>query len=119
MAGQKKLFNELAQFSEPQFLVESRIRTSRHQFKADCNRAFASARDSAETSKKVIEMLTASRSSFTASMLRDLFDAQRTEHDHILGVMIRKGHRLACPTPLLEVPHMHMVIQAIRATIRP
>ena len=97
----------------------SGIRISRHRFKADCNRAFVRARDSAETSKKAIEMLTASRSSFTASMVRDLFDAQRTEHDHILGAMIRKSHRLTCPTPLLEVAHMHMAIQAIRATTRP
>jgi 2-dehydropantoate 2-reductase len=52
-------------------------------------------------------------------MVRDLFDAQRTEHDHILGAMIRKSHRLTCPTPLLEVAHMHMAIQAIRATTRP
>jgi 2-dehydropantoate 2-reductase len=51
-------------------------------------------------------------------MLRDLLDGQRTEHDHILGAMIRKGHRLACPTPLLEVAHTHLAIQAMRAKTR-
>lgn len=69
---------------------------------------------SAETSVKAIDMLTASGSSFTASMLRDLLDGQKTEHDHILGAMIRKGKRLACPTPLLELAHTNMVIQSAR-----
>lgn len=68
----------------------------------------------AEAVDKAVEMLTASGSTFTASMLRDLLDGQRTEHDHILGAMIRKGHSLACPTPLLEVAHINMVIQSAR-----
>lgn len=68
----------------------------------------------AEAFAKAVEMLTASGSTFTASMLRDLLDGQRTEHDHILGAMIRKGHSLACPTPLLEVAHINMVIQSAR-----
>lgn len=74
---------------------------------------------STQTSVNAINMLTASGSSFTSSMLRDLLDGQRTEHDHILGAMIRKGHSLACPTPLLEVAHTNMDIQAKRATSRP
>jgi pyruvate carboxylase len=41
---------------------------------------------SAEASVKALEMLTATGSSFTASMLRDMLDGQRTEHDHILGM---------------------------------
>jgi 2-dehydropantoate 2-reductase len=69
---------------------------------------------STEATVKAIDMLTAPGSSFTASMLRDLLDGQRTEHDHILGAMIRKGHSLACPTPLLEVAHTNMVIQSAR-----
>ena len=74
---------------------------------------------STEASVKAIDMLTASGSSFTASMLRDLLDGQLTEHDHILGAMIRKGHSLACQTPLLEVAHTNMVIQSMRATTMP
>ena len=68
----------------------------------------------AEAAAKAVEMLTASRSSFTASMLRDLLEGQRTEHDHILGAMIRRGQSLACPTPLLEVAHTNLVIQSAR-----
>ncbi len=68
----------------------------------------------AEAAAKAVEMLTASGSSFTASMLRDLLEGQRTEHDHILGAMIRRGQSLACPTPLLEVAHTNLVIQSAR-----
>lgn len=74
---------------------------------------------STQTSVNAINMLTASGSSFTSSMLRDLLDGQRTEHDHILGAMIRKGYSLARPTPLLEVAHTNMEIQAKWATSRP
>ncbi|MBY0467375.1 MAG: 2-dehydropantoate 2-reductase [Burkholderiaceae bacterium] len=69
---------------------------------------------SAEASVKALEMLTASGSTFTASMLRDLLDGQQTEHDHILGAMIRRGQSLAYPTPLLGVAHTNMAIQAGR-----
>jgi 2-dehydropantoate 2-reductase len=47
-------------------------------------------------------------------MLRDLMDGQPTEHDHILGAMIRRGQGLACPTPLLEVAFTNLAIQAGR-----
>jgi len=53
-------------------------------------------------------------STLTASMLRDLLDGQPTEHDHILGAMIRRGQGLACPTPLLEVAFTNLAIQAGR-----
>lgn len=69
---------------------------------------------SAGASVKALEMLTASGSSFTASMLRDLLDGQRTEHDHILGAMIRRGQNMVCQTPLLSVAHTNMVIQSAR-----
>ncbi|MDP5116819.1 MAG: 2-dehydropantoate 2-reductase [Burkholderiaceae bacterium] len=71
-------------------------------------------RVSAEASVKALEMLTATGSSFTASMLRDMLDGQRTEHDHILGAMIRRGQSLNCLTPLLGVAHTNMTIQASR-----
>lgn len=69
---------------------------------------------SVEASVRAIDMLTASGSSFTASMLRDMLDGQQTEHDHILGAMIRRGQSLACQTPLLGVAHTNMAIQACR-----
>lgn len=80
-----------------------------------CHVANASGRPiSAEASVKALEMLTAPGSTFTASMLRDLLDGQRTEHDHILGAMIRRGQSLACPTPLLRMAQTNMTIQADR-----
>ena len=39
---------------------------------------------------------------------------QRTEHDHILSAMIRRGQSLNCLTPLLGVAHTNMVIQSAR-----
>ena len=71
----------------------------------------------AEAAAKAVEMLTASGSSFTASMLRDLLDGQRTEHDHILGAMIRRGQSLACPTTLLGEAYTNMVIQFARLAV--
>lgn len=69
---------------------------------------------SAEASVRALEILTAKGSSFTASMLRDLLNGQPTEHDHILGAMIRRGQSLDCPTPLLAVAHTNMSIQSGR-----
>lgn len=63
-----------------------------------------------QASAKSLEMLTASGSSFTASMLRDLQDGKRTEHDHILGAMIKKGDKMSCPTPLMKIAHTHIEI---------
>lgn len=69
---------------------------------------------SAEASVRALEILTAKGSSFTASMLRDLLNGQPTEHDHILGAMIRRGQSLDCQTPLLAVAHTNMSIQSGR-----
>ena len=73
---------------------------------------------SAEASAKALEMLTASGSTFTASMLRDLLDGQQTEHDHILGAMIRRGLSLNCQAPLLGMAHTSMTIQEARIPSR-
>ncbi len=67
-----------------------------------------------DASVKALEMLTASGSTFTASMLRDLLEGQRTEHDHILGAMIDTGQRMGSPTPLMQLAHTHMVVEAAR-----
>jgi len=72
----------------------------------------------AEASVKALEMLTAPGSSFAASMPRDLTDGQRTEHDHILGAMIRRGQNVGCPTPLLRLAYTHMEIQAAHKTAK-
>ncbi len=65
-----------------------------------------------DASVKALEMLTASGSTFTASMLRDLLDGQRTEHDHILGAMIDTGQRVESHTPLMQLAHTHMLVEA-------
>jgi 2-dehydropantoate 2-reductase len=89
--------------------------TTVQMYQECCRVAYASGHSiSAEVSAKALEMLTASGSTFTASMLRDLLDGQPTEHDHILGAMIRRGQGYACPTPLLEVAHTNLAIQAGR-----
>lgn len=69
---------------------------------------------SPEASARALEILTASGSSFTASMLRDLQDGQRTEHDHILGAMVCSGQSVGCATPLMRLAHTHMAVQAAR-----
>ena len=65
---------------------------------------------SEQASTKALEMLTAPGSSFTASMLRDLQDGKRTEHNHILGAMIMKGEKMSCQTPLMKIAHTHIEI---------
>ncbi len=61
---------------------------------------------------KALAMLTASGSAFTASMLRDMKAGQRTEHEHILGEMVRRGieHKVACD--LLAMAYTHMAVSA-------
>ena len=65
-----------------------------------------------ETSDKALAMLTAAGSGFTASMLRDLQAGQATEHDHILGAMVRRGLALNCQSPLMMLAHTHLQVQA-------
>jgi 2-dehydropantoate 2-reductase len=62
--------------------------------------------------ERAVGMLTATGSSFAASMLRDLQAGSRTEHDHILGAMARRAEQLGCATPLLKLALTHMSVQA-------
>ncbi len=64
----------------------------------------------AGTQAKAQHTLTLEGSPFTASMLRDMASGQRTEHEHILGGMIRRGeaHGLACT--LLKAAYTHIVV---------
>ena len=59
---------------------------------------------------KASAQLTQAGSGFTASMLRDMASGQRTEHEHILGDMIRRGqaHGLACT--LLKTAYTHIAV---------
>lgn len=61
---------------------------------------------------KALAMLTQPGSAFTASMLRDLKAGQRTEHEHILGEMVRRGfeHGVACD--LLAMAYTSMAVRS-------
>lgn len=61
---------------------------------------------------KALQMLTAAGSDFTASMLRDLQAGHRTEHNHILGAMARRGLALGLPMDLVRLAATHLVVQA-------
>ena len=61
-----------------------------------------------------LAMLTEQGSNFSASMLRDLLDGLRTEHDHILGAMVRRGQKVGCQTPLIRLAFSHLEVQATR-----
>lgn len=68
-----------------------------------------------KASQSALAALTAQGSGFTASMLRDLLAGQRTEHDHILGALVRRGQQLGCQTPLLRLAHTGLQAQAAKA----
>jgi 2-dehydropantoate 2-reductase len=59
---------------------------------------------------KAAEMLTKEGSPFTASMLRDFLSGQRTEHDHILGEMIKKGDHAKMSCALLKMAYTHISV---------
>lgn len=57
-------------------------------------------------------MLTKEGGVFTASMLRDLQAGQRTEHEHVLGAMARRGLDAGLPMDLIRLAHTHMAVRA-------
>ena len=59
-------------------------------------------------------MFTAPRSSLTASMYRDLERGGRTEGDHLLGDLLRRGTRADDPTSILRAAHVHVAAYEIR-----
>ncbi len=69
-----------------------------------------------EEQGKALAMLTQKGSAFTASMLRDLQGGQRTEHEHILGDMVRRGQRDGVGVDLLRLAYTHMAVRAAQAT---
>ena len=62
-------------------------------------------------------MLTNVKSSFAASMLRDLTQGNMTEHDHILGQMIQRGVEKGVACPLLKIAHTHLVVEQDRTLL--
>jgi 2-dehydropantoate 2-reductase len=65
-----------------------------------------------------LAMLTAPGSTFTASMLRDLLAGHRTEHEHILGSMARRGREHGLAMDLVRLAHTHLAVQAAAARSR-
>lgn len=63
-----------------------------------------SARDEA------LAMLLAPGSPFTASMLRDLQAGRRTEHEHILGAMVRRADAAGIACPGLRLAYLALAI---------
>lgn len=61
---------------------------------------------------KALDMLTRPGSAFTASMLRDMRAGQRTEHEHILGEMVRRGIERGVACDLVAMAHTHMAVYA-------
>ncbi len=61
---------------------------------------------------RALGRLTQRGSSITASMLRDLQAGLRTEHDHVLGDLVRRAQQLGVDTPLLALAHCHLQVAA-------
>jgi 2-dehydropantoate 2-reductase len=61
--------------------------------------------------KRSLDMLTNVKSSFAASMLRDLTQGNMTEHEHILGQLIQRGVNKGIACPLLKIAHTHLVVE--------
>ena len=53
-------------------------------------------------------LLTDPASTMTASMLRDIEKGFAIEADHIIGELVRRGHRSGIPTPLLNIALTHL-----------
>ncbi|MFL5171522.1 MAG: 2-dehydropantoate 2-reductase [Microvirga sp.] len=62
-------------------------------------------------------MLTTPKSPFSASMLRDLEGGGRTEADHVIGDLVRRGEAAGLPCRLLRLAYTHLkAYEARRAT---
>ena len=53
-------------------------------------------------------------SDFTASMLRDLESGYRTEHEHIIGSMLRRGKQAKLDCPCLQLAYTQMTIRELK-----
>ena len=61
---------------------------------------------------RALHRLTEHGSTMTASMLRDLQQGLRTEHDHVLGDLVQRAQRHGIDTPLLAMAHCHLQLAA-------
>lgn len=60
--------------------------------------------------KKALEILMKPASDFTSSMLRDLTSGKRTEHEHILGDMVRIGIQKNIDVKLLSSAYINILV---------
>ena len=68
-------------------------------------------RISEETQAQSLSILQKPNSDFTASMLRDLESGYKTEHEHIIGSMLRRGKAFSLNCPSLQLAYTHLVIR--------
>lgn len=67
---------------------------------------------SEQTRSQALDLLTQNNSALTASMMRDLHQGYRTEHEHILGDLIRSGTKESVKYPFLMMAYTNMLIRA-------
>ena len=56
------------------------------------------------------KMLSTRGSSFTASMMRDLVAGNATEHDHIIGDLVRRAERRGVAVPVLRTARANLQV---------
>jgi 2-dehydropantoate 2-reductase len=66
---------------------------------------------SEETQGHSLNILQKPNSNFTASMLRDLQSGHKTEHEHIIGSMLRRAIKAELSCPSLQLAYTQMVIR--------
>jgi len=66
---------------------------------------------SEKTQAQSLGILQKPNSDFTASMLRDLESGYQTEHEHIIGSMLRRGRALNLSCPSLQLAYTQLVIR--------
>ncbi|OUW04638.1 MAG: hypothetical protein CBD16_01815 [Betaproteobacteria bacterium TMED156] len=64
--------------------------------------------------RQALEILMKKNSDFTSSMLRDLVSGNRTEHEQILGDMVRIGVRHKLDIPLLSSAYINTLSQSMK-----
>lgn len=65
-----------------------------------------------KTQIQALELLTENNSRLTGSMMRDLHQGYRTEHEHILGDLIRSGIKESMNYPFLMTAYTNMLVRA-------
>ena len=67
-----------------------------------------------EALERTRKMLTTRGSAFSASMMRDLVAGGATEHDHIIGDLVRRGERRGVAVPVLRTALANLQVQEAR-----